>query len=405
MNSKLIKAVLAAMVVSVVATPGFAQRDRFAVLRQRMVKLFIEDEGVSNRRVLDAMRATPRHEFVTREHIGQAYYDMALAIGESQTISPPFVVAFMTEQLDPQPEDVVLEIGTGSGYQAAVLSPLVKEVYTIEIVESLGKRAAATLKNLKYDNVHAMVGDGYKGWPEHAPFDKIIVTCSPEDIPQPLVEQLKEGGRMIIPLGERYQQTMYLFTKKDGELVQEALLPTLFVPMTGAAEEQRDVLPDPLNPSLRNGSFEEVVEKNGKPVGWHYTREFEVREDPAAPVGDKYLAFDNNQVGRFAQALQAFPIDGSKIRKVQLDFRVRGENVRPGANSNQIAAVAIGFYDKNRKLLSENPSATWRGTFDWRTESLFIDVPAQAKEAILRIGLLGGTGELHFDGIELTKAK
>ncbi len=151
------------------------------------------------------MRDTPRHEFVPRDQQKNAYFDMSLPIGDEQTISGPFVVAYMTEQLDPQPADKVLEIGTGSGYQAAVLSPLVKDVYTIEIVEPLGKRAEPTLKRLKYDNVHVKIGDGYQGWPEHAPFDKIIVTCSPEKVPQPLVDELKEGGRMIVPVGERYR--------------------------------------------------------------------------------------------------------------------------------------------------------------------------------------------------------
>src|SRR5581483_9449123 len=149
--------------------------------------------------------------------------------GDKQTISPPYIVAYMTELLDPQPDDKVLEIGTGSGYQAAVLSPLVKEVYTIEIVESLGKAAAKRLKDLKYKNVFCKVGDGYLGWPEHAPFDKIIVTCSPENVPKPLVEQLKDGGKMIIPLGERYQQVFHLFEKQNGELKATRLGNTLFV--------------------------------------------------------------------------------------------------------------------------------------------------------------------------------
>ncbi len=209
-----------------------------------MVDEDIVAAGVKNKRVIKAMRDTPRHEFVPLRLRNRAYFDMALPIGESQTISPPFVVAYMTEALDPQPGDKVLEIGTGSGYQAAVLSPLVREVYTIEIVEQLGHKAAKTLERLRYDNVKVKVGDGYQGWPEHAPFDKIIVTCSPEKVPPALVAQLKEGGRMVIPVGERYQQTLYLMKKKDGKMVSEALQPTLFVPMTGRAEENRQVKPD-----------------------------------------------------------------------------------------------------------------------------------------------------------------
>ena len=175
-------------------------------LAGEMVDKEIVAAGVTNERVIQAMRDTPRHEFVPANQRQYAYLDMALPIGNAQTISPPFIVASMTQEIDPQPTDRVLEIGTGSGYQAAVLSPLVKDVYTIEIVEPLGRRATRTLKRLGYKNVHTRVGDGYKGWPEAAPFDKIIVTCSPEKVPQPLVDQLREGGLMIVPVGERYQQ-------------------------------------------------------------------------------------------------------------------------------------------------------------------------------------------------------
>ena len=201
-----------------------------------MAREVLEAGGISDLRVLESVRSTPRHEFVQPQQRSLAYVDMALPIGEAQTISGIFVVAYMTEQLQPAATDRVLEIGTGSGYQAAVLSPLVAEVYSIEIHEPLGRRAARTLQRLGYQNVFTKIGDGFAGWPEKAPFDKIIVTCSPEAVPQPLVEQLAEGGRMIIPVGTRYDQTLVLLTKRDGQLVQEALVPSLFVPMTGEAE-------------------------------------------------------------------------------------------------------------------------------------------------------------------------
>src|SRR5262245_29327016 len=192
----------------VVAQPN--QRIDFDLARKKMVEDVILGTGIQHPTTVEAMRKTPRHEFVARQFRDKAYFDMSLPIGSGQTISSPYIVAFMTQALDPQPTDRVLEIGTGSGYQAAVLSPLVKEVYTIEIVPELGRQAERTLKRLKYKNVFVKVGDGFQGWPEHAPFDKIIVTCSPEDVPQPLVDQLQEGGLMVIPVGERYQQTLYL---------------------------------------------------------------------------------------------------------------------------------------------------------------------------------------------------
>ena len=176
--------------------------DPFAALRNQMVNEAIVREGVRHPAVIKAMRTIPRHKFIGKNPTARAYFDEALPIGHSQTISPPFIVAYMTESLDPQPDDRVLEIGTGSGYQAAILSEIVKDVYTIEIVEPLGKNAAKVLNKKDYANVHTRIGDGYKGWPEEGPFDKIIVTCSPESVPQPLIDQLREGGKMIVPLGE-----------------------------------------------------------------------------------------------------------------------------------------------------------------------------------------------------------
>jgi protein-L-isoaspartate(D-aspartate) O-methyltransferase len=207
----------------------------FAAARQRMVgqQLVAPDRGITNGRVLAVMGRVPRHEFVPAGRRAQAYGDHPLPIGHDQTISQPFIVAFMTEKLEPKPTDKVLEIGTGSGYQAAVLAELVHEVYTIEIVEPLARRAEADLKRLGYTNVMVRAGDGYKGWPEAAPFDAIIVTCAPEHVPQPLVDQLKEDGRMIIPVGPAGDQELYVLRKKGEKLERRAVLPVRFVPMTG----------------------------------------------------------------------------------------------------------------------------------------------------------------------------
>ena len=366
-----------------------------------MVDEEIVAAGVTNPRVIAAMRSTPRHEFVSLAQRKYAYYDMALPIGHSQTISPPFVVAYMTEQIDPQPTDKVLEIGTGSGYQAAVLSGLVDEVYTIEIVEPLGRQAARTLRRLRYENVHTKVGDGFQGWPEHAPFDKIIVTCSPEGVPKPLVEQLREGGRMVIPVGERYQQNLYLFQKIDGKLVREALRPTLFVPMTGEAEERRQVQPDPANPSIRNGDFEEVGADAESPAGWHYQRQLKLITDGDAPSGKNYVTFTNSEPGRGCRALQGFGVDGREVERLRLTVNVRGQEIRPGIFGRDLPAAVVTFYDENRATVGEAFMGPWRGTFPWQRQSATLDVPLRAREAILRIGLLGALGEISFDAIQL----
>ena len=371
--------------------------------RNRMVDEEIVAAGVKNPRVIQSMRTAPRHEFVPRGDRKYAYYDMALPIGEGQTISPPFVVAYMTEQLDPQPDDKVLEIGTGSGFQSAVLAPLVKDVYSIEIKKPLGERAAHVLRNLKYDNVHTKVGDGFQGWPEHAPFDKIIVTCSPENPPQPLKDQLKEGGRMIIPLGERYQQMLYLFRKEQGELVQEALLPTLFVPMTGTAEERRVVLPDPSHPAIYNGGFEEASEgEEIKPIGWHYIRQARVTQEQGATEGKACLEFTNAELGRPSRALQAFPIDGREVREIEISLDVKGNGVQLLPARRQSPMLAITFYDERRAIITQRGMGPWQGTFAWQTEREKIDVPVRAREAIVRIGMFGASGEACFDNLTLT---
>ena len=388
--------------ITTIATTADAQRrpDPFEVARRQLVQDEIIGAGVTNQRVIDSVLATKRHEFVPRHLRKNAYYDMALPIGDRQTISSPFIVAYMTECLDPQPTDKVLEIGTGSGFQAAILSPLVKDVYTIEIVETLGRKAAAVLHRLKYNNVHPKVGDGFKGWPEHAPFDKIIVTCSPEKVPVPLIEQLKEGGLMVIPVGERYQQTMYLMRKVKGNLEREVLRPTLFVPMTGTAESNREVAPDPANPQLVNGSFEEEVDDDGFVPGWYYQRQVERVKSDESPVGDHHAVFRNLEAGRGSRVLQGIAIDGRVVHEIELSTWVAIKSVVPGPEQ-AMPKMLISFYDDQRAHLGVAWLGPWRGTFDWRKESRKIRVPARAREAIVRVGLLGATGEAKFDDVRL----
>jgi protein-L-isoaspartate(D-aspartate) O-methyltransferase len=371
-----------------------------------MVADEIAAAGVKNARVLESMKITPRHEFVSALQRKYAYFDMALPIGEQQTISPPFVVAYMTEQIDPQPGDKVLEIGTGSGYQAAVLSPLVSEVYSIEIVPELGRKAERTLRRLKYKNVFTKVGDGYKGWPEHAPFDKIIVTCSPERVPTALVDQLSEGGLMIVPVGERYQQNLYLFEKTDGALKAKELRATLFVPMTGAAESKRRLKPDPLNPVIYNGSFEELVDEGELPDGWHYLRQATlVTDEKEARQGKRYLTFTNDDPGRGCRALQGFAVDGRQVTQLDLSLWVKGKNLRYGQDRSQWPRLQITYYDEGRAICGQTGMGPWVGSLDWQRHSKQLPVPLKAREAIIHVGLLGGIGELSIDDVEMKAVK
>jgi protein-L-isoaspartate(D-aspartate) O-methyltransferase len=210
--------------------------DEYEAAREQMVREQIEDRGVRDVRVLAALRKVPRHLFVPPEERGEAYNDYPLAIGHGQTISQPYIVAYMTEALELKPRDRVLEIGTGSGYQAAILAELVAHVYSIEIIEELAKEAETRLRRLGYSNVQVRAGDGYQGWPEAAPFDAIIVTAAPGHIPQPLVDQLREGGRMVLPLG-LWDQELVRLRRSHGRILRETLLPVRFVPMTGEAQK------------------------------------------------------------------------------------------------------------------------------------------------------------------------
>jgi protein-L-isoaspartate(D-aspartate) O-methyltransferase len=377
-----------------------SKADDYSRIRELLIREVLVPGGITDPRVLDAIRKTPRHAFVPANLREQAYMDRALPIGSSQTISSPYIVAVMTQELDTKPEHKVLEIGTGSGYQAAVLSPLVKAVYSIEIVPELGEQAKRVLDSWGYKNVFTKVGDGFLGWEEHAPFDRIIVTCSPENVPEPLVEQLADDGLMIIPVGERYQQTLYLMRKKNGALEREALRPTLFVPMTGEAEENRKVKADPSNPKLVNGEFEEPLLESGDVAGWYYQRGLKWLKDTQ---GDRqhYVEFENDVTGRPTNLLQGLGLDGREVKKVKLSADIKLNEVRQGIDRTELPSVTLRFYDEKRALLGTQFLAIHQGTRDWKRESKVFRVPPATREAIVSIGLFGATGKASFDNIVL----
>ncbi len=204
--------------------------DEFFQKRLQMVETQLKSRDIVDQKVLDAMLKVERHRFVPKQYQHLAYIDEPLPIGAGQTISQPYIVALMTQLLELNENDKVLEIGTGSGYQAAILAELCKEVYTIEIIPELAQNAEKLLKELGYKNIFVKIGDGYYGWPEHAPFDKIIVTCAPKEIPQKLIEQLKDGGKMVLPVGDVFQE-LIVVEKYKGKITKRSIIPVRFVPM------------------------------------------------------------------------------------------------------------------------------------------------------------------------------
>ncbi len=234
-------AILAIIILVVSVLIGYSnkkykveEKANFEILRMKMVEEQIETRGIKNRSVLEAMKRVPRHEFVPNEYIDQAYNDHPLPIGEGQTISQPYIVALMTELAMIGPESKVLEIGTGSGYQAAILAQIVKEVYSVEIIKSLGEQAGKRLKELGYKNIEVKIADGYFGWEENAPYDAIIITAAPDHIPQPLINQLKDGGVIVIPVGPPgAYQTLWQIIKNGDQLISNNMGGVSFVPLTG----------------------------------------------------------------------------------------------------------------------------------------------------------------------------
>jgi protein-L-isoaspartate(D-aspartate) O-methyltransferase len=252
--------------------------------------------------------------------------------------------------------------------------------------------------------VQTKAGDGYLGWPEHAPFDKIIVTCSPDNVPAPLVQQLREGGRMVIPLGKRYQQTLYVMRKVNGKLENEALEPTFFVPMTGKAEQLRDNAGELTDYRLVNGSFE-VADDQGQPQGWYYRRHAEVVRDVNAWDGENVLRLHNDTPGQGAQVLQAIGIDGRRMQKIRLTGRLMGKQLRAGQTNGQTPRIELTFYNQGRAPIKVALLGPWTGTFDWKEIRKSISVPRQTRLAVLTLAMYGGVGELLIDQVDVQIAE
>jgi protein-L-isoaspartate(D-aspartate) O-methyltransferase len=378
-----------------------AQRaDPFASVRESMVQREVVGRGVRNPRVIQAMRTVPRHEFVPINQRKFAYADAAIPIGNHQTITSPFVVAYMTAKLDPQKTDKVLEIGTGSGYQASVLSQLVDQVYTIEIVAPLGQRAERTINELGYENVHCRIGDGYQGWPEQAPFDKIIVTCSPENVPPALVAQLRDGGLLVVPLGTRFQQSLYLFRKVSGQLQREELEATFFVPMTGEAERQRDHAGDDGIPNVVNGDFQELGEDSDTVPGWFYARQCQIVAESAASPNDYVLQLTNRTAGQAAHVHQPISLDGQQVRSVALSARVSTTGIH-GTNDWTLPRVELTFYDKNRASIKSVKLGPWQGHRGWSSLRKTSPVPGRTHFAVVSIGMFGAVGQFAVDDVQV----
>ncbi len=226
-------AVILAIIMLFSKPPG---KEDFEIKRQLMVEEQIVARGIRDQAVLEAMRSVPRERFIPEDQRNRAYDDGPLPIGLGQTISQPYVVALMTELMEVDSADIVLEVGTGSGYQAAILAEIADTVYSVEIICELQERADSTIKALGYENVHSRCGDGYFGWPEAAAFDAIIVTAAPDKVPQPLLDQLKDGGRLVIPVGDGIQ-FLEVYSRDGDRFERRRSIPVRFVPMTGKAEE------------------------------------------------------------------------------------------------------------------------------------------------------------------------
>lgn len=381
------------------AQPGL---EAFKVAREKMVREELTAQGIKNDRVLRAMGQVPREQFLPLTKRKFAYLDMPIPIGEAQYMPPPLRTADLLEQIDPQPSDKVLVVGTGSGYGPGVLSRIVREVYAIEIVPELAREAAATFQRLKYSNITSKQGDGFAGWAEHAPYDKMLVECAPESVPPPLVEQLKEGGVLVIPVGEHFQQTLFKYRKQNGKLTVEQSRPTLFLPMIGKAKFLQTTDTAAQEPQILNPSFETEFEGDKNlPANWYFVKQAQVIEYPTAPNGKRVLWFKNETPGHASIAIQGFACDGRKVKLLTITLNVKVKSVIRGQNLEQLPRLEIMYLNENNRAIHHDFIGPWFLTGDWTEQQARFQVPPQARAALIRIGLLGATGEAWFDNLRM----
>ena len=350
----------------------------------------------------------PRTNSSMPKYRREAYFDMAFPIGDKQTISPPFIVAYMTEPLDPQPTDKVLEIGTGSGYQAAVLSPLVKEVYTIEIVESLGKSAAdARSSGSKYKNVvHQSRRRLSRLARARARSTKSSSPARPRKCPSPLIDQLKEGGSMVVPVGERYQQTLYSLPQEGRQAGSRdaAAHAVRAHDRQGRRSPQGQARPGQTRSSSTAASKKKPTQRG--PARLVLRTACEVGGRREAPDGKHYVSFTNDEPGRLPPiCCKAFAIDGRKVKQLKVSARVMTKNVVRGADDNEQCYILFTLYDDQRRDLGMQVMGPFLGTSDWHEETRTFDIPITAREGIFRIGLFGATGFAAYDKISIKKVE
>jgi protein-L-isoaspartate(D-aspartate) O-methyltransferase len=253
--------------------------------------------------------------------------------------------------------------------------------------------------------VQVRTGDGYLGWKEAAPFDGIIVACSPERVPPPLIDQLREGGRIVIPLGAGYEQMIYVLTKTNGMMLRESVASTVFVPMSGRAEREREKPRSPTAPTLNNPSFESVLGGSLRPTGWYHQRQIRAMPAGGVPDGGRFALFENRSPGRTAETSQAIGLDGRRCRGLVISGWVKGDGIARGPGERERASIVLAFYNARREMIGAVATGDWEGTFGWRGFEETVEVPTAAREAVLRIGLCGATGSLSVDGLGMAVLK